>query len=53
LNDQTILGVQGPDGSIAFTRRGALGVPPTGLLFTGAGNVVMGKVNRSQSRRVF
>jgi flagellar basal-body rod protein FlgF len=43
MNDQTVLGVQAPDGSIAFTRRGDLRVTATGLMVNGAGHVVMGE----------
>jgi len=43
LNDKSVLGVQAPDGSIAFTRRGDLRVSSTGLMLTGAGHVVMGE----------
>jgi flagellar basal-body rod protein FlgF len=43
MNDQTVLGVQAEDGSVAFTRRGDLRVSATGLLVTGAGHVVMGE----------
>jgi len=43
LNDQTVLGVQTQDGTVAFTRRGDLRVSATGLLVTGAGDVVMGE----------
>ena len=40
LNDQTVLGVTGPDGQLAFTRRGDLRMTATGVLENGAGHVV-------------
>ena len=43
LGNQTVLGVTGPDGQLAFTRRGDLRVSPQGVLETGAGNVVRGQ----------
>jgi flagellar basal-body rod protein FlgF len=41
MNDQTVLGVQAEDGSIAFTRRGDLRVNASGAMETGAGHLVM------------
>jgi len=43
MNDQTVLGVQTPEGDIAFTRRGDLRVSATGVLENAAGELVMGE----------
>jgi len=44
LNDQAVLGVTAPDGTLAFTRRGDLKVNNTGALETGTGALVRGQV---------
>jgi flagellar basal-body rod protein FlgF len=41
LNNSTVLGVQGDDGDIAFTRRGDIRATETGLLENGAGYLVL------------
>ena len=41
MNNSTILGVQGDDGDIAFTRRGDIRATETGLLENGAGYLVL------------
>jgi flagellar basal-body rod protein FlgF len=43
MNDQAVLGVQGKDGTLAFTRRGDLRINSQGALENGASNVVMGQ----------
>ena len=43
FNDQTVLGVTGQDGKLAFTRRGDLRVNASGALETGAGHLVQGE----------
>jgi len=43
FNDQTVLGVTGQDGKLAFTRRGDLRVSAAGVLETGAGQLVQGQ----------
>ncbi len=43
MNDATVLGVQGENGEIAFTRRGDLGVSLDGFLETGNGYLVAGE----------
>jgi flagellar basal-body rod protein FlgF len=43
MNDQSVLGVQTPEGGIAFTRRGDLRVNSTGALENAAGELVMGE----------
>ena len=43
LSNQTVLGVTGSDGQLAFTRRGDLSVSPQGVLENGAGYVVRGQ----------
>lgn len=43
MNDQTVLGVQGKDGTLAFTRRGDLRINSQGTLENGAGVVVLGQ----------
>jgi flagellar basal-body rod protein FlgF len=45
LNDQTVLGVQAPNGELGFTRRGDLRVSINGVLETGNGHPVMGSGN--------
>jgi flagellar basal-body rod protein FlgF len=42
LNDQTVMGVQAPNGEMAFTRRGDLQLNVNGVLQTGNGHPVMG-----------
>ena len=42
MNDQTVLGVQAPNGELGFTRRGDLQVNVNGVLQTGNGHPVMG-----------
>jgi len=42
MMDSTVLGVQADDGALGFTRRGDLRVNSSGVLETGAGNIVMG-----------
>jgi flagellar basal-body rod protein FlgF len=42
MNDQTVLGVQAPNGELAFTRRGDLQVNVNGVLQTGNGHPVLG-----------
>ena len=42
MNDQTVLGVQAPNGEMAFTRRGDLQLNVNGVLQTGNGHPVMG-----------
>lgn len=42
LEDAAVLGVQAPNGELAFTRRGDLRVNAQGLLENGAGHVVLG-----------
>ncbi len=42
MNDQTVLGVNAPNGELAFTRRGDLRVNANGVLETGVGHVVRG-----------
>ena len=46
MNDQTVLGVQAPNGELGFTRRGDLQVNVNGVLQTGNGHPVLGD-NRS------
>lgn len=41
MKDQTVLGVQAPDGSTAFTRRGDLRVNTQGLLENGQGHAIL------------
>lgn len=43
MNDQTVLGVNAPNGELAFTRRGDLRVNANGVLETGVGHVVRGE----------
>ena len=43
LQDSTVLGVQGNDGDIAFTRRGDLRVSPLGLIENSAGHLILGE----------
>ncbi len=43
MNDKAVLGVQGKDGTMAFTRRGDLRVNSQGVLENGAGNLVLGQ----------
>jgi flagellar basal-body rod protein FlgF len=43
FNDQTVLGVTGQDGKLAFTRRGDLRVNAAGALETGSGHLVQGQ----------
>ena len=40
MNHKTVLGVNGNDGKLAFTRRGDLRVNPSGVLETGSGHIV-------------
>jgi len=42
MNDQTVMGVQAPNGEMAFTRRGDLQINVNGVLQTGNGHPVMG-----------
>ena len=42
MNDQTVLGVQAPNGELGFTRRGDLQVNVNGVLQTGNGHPVLG-----------
>ena len=42
MQDATVLGVQAPNGDLAFTRRGDLRVNASGVLETGDGNIVRG-----------
>ena len=42
MNDQTVMGVQAPNGEMAFTRRGDLQLNVNGVLQTGNGHPVMG-----------
>jgi len=41
MNNNTVLGVQTEDGTIAFTRRGDLRITSTGTVETGTGDIVM------------
>ena len=41
MNNSTVLGVQSLEGEVAFTRRGDLRITETGLLETGAGQLVL------------
>ena len=41
MNERTVLGVQSESGELAFTRRGDLQVDSSGILTTGAGDVVL------------
>jgi len=43
MNDQTVLGVQSPNGELAFTRRGDLRLASNGTLETGNGMLVRGQ----------
>ena len=43
MNDQTVLGVQTPEGEVAFTRRGDLRVSATGVLENAGGELLMGE----------
>ncbi len=43
MNDQTVLGVQAPNGELAFTRRGDLQLNVNGVLQTGNGHPVLGE----------
>ena len=43
MNDQTVLGVNAPNGELAFTRRGDLRLNASGVLETGVGHVVRGE----------
>ena len=43
MQDATVLGVQAPNGDLAFTRRGDLRVNASGVLETGDGNIVRGE----------
>ena len=43
LQDSTVLGVQGKDGDVAFTRRGDLRVSPLGLIENSAGHLILGE----------
>ena len=43
LQDSTVLGVQGTDGDVAFTRRGDLRVSPLGLIENSAGHLILGE----------
>ena len=43
MNDSTVLGVQGADGTIGFTRRGDLTIAGNGLIKNMAGDVVLGE----------
>jgi flagellar basal-body rod protein FlgF len=43
MNDQTVLGVNAPNGELAYTRRGDLRVNANGVLETGVGHVVRGE----------
>ncbi|MEY3007252.1 MAG: hypothetical protein RI942_1594, partial [Pseudomonadota bacterium] len=43
MNEETVMGVQAPNGDIAFTRRGDLRVTAEGLLETGQGHAVLGE----------
>ncbi len=45
MNDQTVLGVQSPNGELAFTRRGDLHLSVNGVLETGNGHPVRGEGN--------
>jgi len=43
MQDATVMGVQAPNGELAFTRRGDLRVNANGVLETGAGEIVQGE----------
>ncbi len=43
MQDATVLGVQAPNGELAFTRRGDLRVNASGVLETGSGEIVRGE----------
>lgn len=43
MNDLTVLGVEAPNGDLAFTRRGDLRVTSEGILETGSGHAVLGQ----------
>jgi len=43
LSDSALLGVQAPNGQVAFTRRGDLAIDQAGLLSTANGHVVLGE----------
>ncbi len=43
MNDSTVMGVNAPNGQLAFTRRGDLRVNANGVLETGVGHVVRGE----------
>lgn len=43
MQDATVLGVQAPNGELAFTRRGDLRVNASGVLETGGGEIVRGE----------
>jgi flagellar basal body rod protein FlgG len=43
MTGSSLLGVQSPDGQVAFTRRGDLTVDQAGLISTANGNVVLGE----------
>jgi flagellar basal-body rod protein FlgF len=49
MNDQTVLGVQSPNGELAFTRRGDLHLSVNGELMTGNGHPVRGEGNTTIS----
>ena len=42
LTGSTLLGVQTPDGKVAFTRRGDLSIDPAGFIVTANGRTVLG-----------
>ncbi len=43
MQDATVMGVQAPNGELAFTRRGDLRVNASGVLETGSGEIVRGE----------
>lgn len=43
LTDSTVMGVQAPNGELAFTRRGDLRINANGVLQTGSGEIVRGE----------
>ena len=43
MQDTTVMGVQAPNGELAFTRRGDLRVNASGVLETGSGEIVRGE----------
>jgi flagellar basal-body rod protein FlgF len=52
MADAAVLTVQGPDGGLAFTRRGDLKVNIQGQLENGSGHLVLGETVPSRSHRV-